>query len=277
VGISRSAVCALACVAIVLSACSAGNGPSPSHSTSSQAPSSVASTNARPIAIDHNCNENEPCTFDAGSYVLSDANAPDGTLLPGLGFTLDSTWTSTEIWLGSVELHPAAFPGTVAILVDTLPASPEGGVAGDAENNASAIVASLAANPSLITTDVTQTTIGNGIAATAVTIGISPSWVTLDPDCPVETCSNLFIRPDWWCCTAIGIGERVRVYVADIGSDPASPHTLMIVLGTKEDAPTLSDAQFADLETRVRPFLDSLVIPDELIIYCGDTHPARRC
>lgn len=273
---SRSAVCALWCLAIGVSACSPASTPLASQKEASPGPTSSPSTAVAKV-IDYNCSEQAACTFEPGQYVLSDAQADYGALLPGLGFTLSDQWTSVEAWLGALELHTADGSGSMAILVDMLPVTQDGEGAAGVENNAAAIVAALASNASLVATDITQTSLGEDVPATEVTLAVSPSWVNVDPTCPVGACSTFLGRPDWWCCVSIGLGDHVRIYVADIGTPGSSPHTLMILLGSVEDSPAISEAALAGLDVLVRPILDSLILPEELVIYCGDTRPAHRC
>ncbi|HTI29978.1 MAG TPA: hypothetical protein VL687_06445 [Methylomirabilota bacterium] len=273
---SRFAVCTLVGLTVAVAACNASAVPSASLVAVSSEPSPTSRASAGVLDLDYNCNDNKPCTFAAGTYVLSDANAPDGTLLPGLGFTLNQAWSSREVWLGSVVLDQVAGGGSMVILVDMLPATQDGEPAPDVENQADAIAQWILANPSLQTSDIAVTTLGDGIRALGITVGVSPSWVNLDPDCPVESCSVVLTRPDWQCCFALGLGDHARIYVANIGPS-GRPHTLMVILGSVEDGPPMSLAALAAFDASVRPTLDSFVVPNQLVIYCGDTHPAHLC
>jgi hypothetical protein len=140
----------------------------------------------------------------------------------------------------------------------------------DRPPSADELVAWIESNADHVTSAVTAATIGRDrISARSLLVTVSDS-ATTDAQFEGCPCPVLLGRPDWWCCFGIGRDDHLRLYLADIGTDQA-PHTLVVSLLAR------GAEQLAELEARAQPVLDSLVLPDELVVYCGPDVPPRRC
>ncbi len=110
-----------------------------------------------------------------------------------------------------------------------------------------------------MTSDPESTTIGTGIAATTLLVGVSETAKKADP-CPVEVCVGVFTAEGW---PTDGYGYAIgrqpdplylRMYFADILTGSV-PHTLVVALDAGDAAHLPAFEAFADA------VLDSLHLP----------------
>jgi hypothetical protein len=236
-----------------------------------QASAPAATPPAPATEFDENCYEDTPCTLEPGTYTFVDDVAPDGTLLPGLTMSTEETWTISELWIGELLLSPDADTGhAIRIWIDMAGARDGATVEVDGPPSADELTEWLLANDEHDASAVTDVTLGRDrIPARSLVLTVSDTATT---DAAIEgcPCPELVGRPDWWCCFGMAAEDHMRLYLADIGSAEA-PHTLAVsLLAPGADA-------LAALEARALPVLDSLVLPDELVVYCGPDVPPRRC
>ena len=194
----------------------------------------------------------------AGTYATSNANG----FLPGLAVTLPDGWVVTEQDRGEFGLMPADHPDDKVFFgVDLAATTIDGRVAPGVPGTAAGLIAWLAENPDLTVSTPSRTSIGDGIDATTVDVGVSPSSAG-DPvtysDCPASPCVGFLKDPrNWPGALAIASGEVVRLYFSTIGS---GTHTLVIAL----DAPTADELE--RLATIAQRILDSVRLPSHLVV-----------
>jgi hypothetical protein len=208
------------------------------------------------------CGHDDPCNLAAGSYATSGQFA----FLRGLQVTVPSGWYSDEQDAGEFNLHPVGQPDDsvffwkdLVATANDLAGTPLAGVSGTAPG----LVAWLTADPDLIVTEPRQTVIGR-VPVVMVDVEVSQAAKTPKSaysDCPADPCVG-FLRDakHWDGPLAIARGEIARLYFGTIG--PASgPHLFAVgIEGQGFDAPSI-DA----FTKRVRPILDSVVIPDIIV------------
>lgn len=235
--------------------------PSPS-SSGSVAPSSAAeSPSPGVIPLLYGCSPERSCTLEAGTYETSGQWA----FLRGLRVTVPTGWYSDEQDAGEFNLHPVGQSDTTIFFwkdmvatANDVAGTPLAGVSGTAKG----LVAWLTSNPDLIVTKPRQTMIGQ-VPMVTVDVQVSPRAKSVGSDCPVKPCVG-FLRDakHWDGSFSLFHGEILRVYFGTIG--PVDDlHTFVVAL----DAPGLPP-QGPALEAfteRVRPILDSVVIPDVIV------------
>jgi hypothetical protein len=132
--------------------------------------------------------------------------------------------------------------------------SPQGELIADIPKTPEGLTQWLVTNPNLSASPPDVATI-DGIAATTLTVVISPANVNVDPECPpdVRSCLPLILVKEHHDF-AIGYGEAVRFYLFNIG--PLGPaDTIVISL----DAP--NSQRLAQLTADMQPILDSIDLP----------------
>ena len=195
----------------------------------------------------------------AGQHVL-----PSGTVLPGLGFTLDEGWDATEN--DEIEIHfvPPNNPADAVFLWRDIRAvkstGPKAGtqILGNVGPSAPALVSWITSNPDFhVTGRPLRVSIGQGIPATTLTVGVSSTARYGDPGCPDNPhCAAFFRGPSWSpdLFYAIGGDEIVQMLFATVPFAHASS-TLVIALDAENPTDLIA------LQRAVRPFLDSLRLP----------------
>src|SRR5262245_7900315 len=166
------------------------------------------------------CSDDNPCQYDAGTYLLS-----LGEVLPGLQLTLPADWSSTENWVGELKLvAPGHADDLLRFWVDMVAVKSSGDGHGTVLNDVGTsprdLTRWLTTNPDFhIVTGPRATTIGDRIPVLTLSLNVSKTADYGDPGCPPNPrCADLFTRPDLWGPNVYGIGgdEEIRLYIGTI-------------------------------------------------------------
>jgi hypothetical protein len=266
----HSAALPLAFVLLV-AACTPGTQGEPSATTPpSAAPSMSASAGAAVHQLDTSCTEDNRCSMDAGTWITTSVTAEDDAFIPGLELTLPTAWSSREHWQSELEMDPVepSSLGEVRMWIDMAPGGADGKADVTRQFDAAGMVDWITTNPNLVVSAPQSVPIA-GLPAMVVDFTVSPTATDDDPMCPTG-CATMLGRPGINCCIGYGQGEFVREYIFDVGPD-AERHTMIIDL----DSPFSAEA-LEQLDDLLRPILDSLVFPDEWVIWCGRTGPPHH-
>ncbi len=235
-----------------------GSSPSDAVVQSAEAstPAASGAAVAAPIPLPE-CHESNPCTgLGPGTYVLTG----DDAFMAGLTVTIPVRWTNGEQDIGEFNIQPDTPPGLLLFVRDITPVLHDGTRAVDVKRTSAGLVEWIRANPDFVTSNPEATTIGTGIAATTLLVGISETAKNADPTCPVEVCVGIFTAEGW---PVDGYGYAIgrqpdplylRMYFADILTGSV-PHTLVVLLDAGDAAHLPAFEAFAD------PVLDSLHLP----------------
>lgn len=205
------------------------------------------------------CSHDNPCTLEAGTYETSGRWA----FLRGLRVTVPAGWFSEEQDAGEFNLHPLDQPDAVLFFskdivatANDLPGTPLAGVSGTAQG----FTSWLTSNPDLVVTKPQPAMVGH-VPAVAIDVQTSPTAKNVDSGCPSKPCVS-FLRDvkHWEGPLSISHAEVVRMYVGTIG--PVNDlHTFVAAI----DFPGTQGAALETFTERVRPILDSVVIPDVIV------------
>lgn len=248
-------------VVIVVAVAGTGCSSKPKGQPSANKPSGSPTTtqSARQVTPLEVC-RGESCSA-AGTHVL-----PPGTILPGLRFTLNDGWGTDTNDL--TELHfvpPNSTDDAVFVWRDIRAVKSTGPGVGvrmlrDVGPSASALVGWITSNRDFDVIDSPhRVNLGRGIEATELTVQVSHTARFGDPGCPDNPRCAAFFRGKNWSTNqfyAIGGDETVQMLFTTLAFSGGSS-TLVIALDAK------NPNDLVELQRAVRPFLDSLRLPDQ--------------
>ena len=174
--------------------------------------------------------------------------------MPGLETTFaDDAWFNTADHADEIEFDSA--DSALRFWQTARASSEQGDPLPDVPPTPEGLTAWFAANPDMVVSEPEAVTLGDGIAATALTMRISDTDVNVDPGCPsgVRSCLNVLWIDDGHVF-AIGCGAAVRLHLLTVGTG-SDARTIVISL----DAP--DDSQLAATTARVAPILKGLRLP----------------
>jgi hypothetical protein len=242
----------------LVGACTATSGTSAASGAGSTA-TAAASPAAHVVPLLGGCSHEVPCKLQAGTYETSGRWA----FLRGLRVTVPAGWFSEEQDAGEFNLHPVDQPDAVLFFskdivatANDLAGTPLAGVSGTADG----FTSWLTSNPDLVVTRPLPAMVGH-VQAIVVDVQTSPTAMNVDSGCPAKPCVS-FLRDvkHWEGPLSISHAEVVRMYVGTIG--PADRlHTFVAAI----DFPGTQGAALETFTERVRPILDSVVIPDVIV------------
>lgn len=277
----RNQTLALAlCAALAISGCSATGNPSPSETHSPviaspvvPAPSPTEAPSPGPIHLSVGCSPTViRCqSLPAGTYVTTGNHA----FLPGLVVTLPAGWSSSEQDAGEFSLHTVGDKNRNDSLLfwhDIVAVDHTGSRAAGVGTAPQDLVDFLVADPRLIVSKPSATTIGNGLSALALTIRVDPAGPNDDPEqCPGDSCANFLTDPAYWegpigitvnssedASLACPCSHAVRLFLASYGQ-ASDPHTLAVAVVVYAPDP---DAELALFQQLVAPIIDSVRLPE---------------
>jgi hypothetical protein len=251
--VPRLLVAALSVLLVAATAACSGaaGGGSPSASPSKAASPAAAAVRQLPQI----CSEDEPCTYPAGRFRLG-----LGTVMERLVLTLPSAgWTSAENNPGELKLDP---PGTkdehLFVWADMVAVQSTGKGHGLTQltkvgRSPAALLAWLDGNRDLTVRKLPDRTVA-GIVLHGRSVTPSRTARYGDPACPSNPrCADLFTQGRFETDDSYGIGYPgiADVY---IGGPLADAHTVLLALDAADPK------GLAELETRVRPVLDSMTL-----------------
>jgi len=236
---------------------SAPAAPTPLVILVTPAPTATASPALSPGAISlPECSTSDPCTGLApGTYVLKG----EGAFMAGLTVTVPVPWTNGEQDIGEFIIRPGSPPGDLKFQRDITPVLRDGTPAHGVLRTSAGLIDWIRTSDDFVTSDLESTTIGKGIAATTLLVGVSKTAKNADPGCPVQVCVPLHTAEGWPPGEFYAIGRQpdplyVRMYFADVLTGSV-PHTLVVVLDAGDAVHLPAFEAFAD------PVLDSLQLP----------------
>lgn len=196
--------------------------------------------------IPSDCSEAHPCRLHAGTYRLGSS-----AVLPSLELAVPGGWSSTEDSLGELKLVAPDHPDEILDIWLDMRAVKSSGrghgntVLGNVGKSPSALVAWLTSDRDFqIVSRPRTSSIGNGIRATTIAVGVSGTANYGDAGCPANPrCADLFRNPlTWLPGDSFGIGgaEQARLYLAKIKSNGWIPHTLEICLDAPDHSKLVS-------------------------------------
>lgn len=242
---------AAACVTLSLVVVGCGGG-----SLAQQAASTGPSASPTPTAVSIDCTNSNPCTLPPGRY---DTGTSARAFHPGMTLTLTNTWGSHSLDIYEFSLYPADHPDDRLFFWEDMVAVKSSGAGhgttllDNVGTTPSAMVAWITGNPDfqIIAPPAPVTTV-DGIKATRVVLGISPTARYGDPSCPANPrCADLFRRRDNSEYYSIGGPEEIRLDIAAINI-AGRPHTLFIVLDAGDHA------NLQQLAVLAQPVIDSV-------------------
>jgi hypothetical protein len=251
----RSSVLGFTVMAVFLTVSACGGAVvAPSSSTPSVSPTELPVASTAAIPLPNGCNDAAPCALAAGTYVLTG----DFAFMQGLTVQVPAPGKSAEQDQGEFRVAIDGTPGEIRFWKDLTPVAADGTQMVNAGKTTAQVVAWLQASPQFVTSKPEQVTIGDGVPATTILVGVSDTAKNIDPDCPVAVCAGVFTDTEHWN-GAYAIGRQddplyVRLYLADImvGS---TPHTLIVALDPGDAA------SLPALEAAAKPVLDSIRLP----------------
>ena len=236
-------------------------GPSRSPSGSSAPSDAGESPSPGVIPLLYGCGHERSCTLEAGTYETSGQWA----FLRGLRVTVPAGWYSDEQDAGEFNLHPVGQPDAAVFFWKDMVAAandPAGTPLAGVARTAKGLVSWLTENPDLIVTKPRPTMIGQ-VPMVTVDVQVSSRAKSVGSDCPVKPCVGFLRDPKHWDgAFSLFRGEILRVYFGTIG--PVDDrHTFVVAI----DAPGLppQGPRLDAFTERVRPILDSVVIPDVIV------------
>jgi hypothetical protein len=275
--ITRS-IGSIAILTLLAAACGGGSGspatgaPATGATATASAAASVAvmaspAVSARPsgpLALPI-CHEGAHCSIGAGAYITEGA----GAFFPGLQLAVPDGWFLAESDNGEISLHPSDHPDDGLLIWKDIVAvvsnhrtqkggTPMAGIG----TSPGALVAWFTANPDFhVITAPKAVTVGHGIVATVLTMGVSTTADFGDPDCPVNPhCASFITDPHHWGggFFAIGAPEVVRMFLAT-ASYPDGDHNFVVAL----DVPSIADLD--PFATKTKSILDSIRLPNTYV------------
>ncbi len=201
------------------------------------------------------CVHEKPCVLAPGTYTTAGKHA----FLPGFSFTVPATWVSPYHSAGELALEKAGVPNGIYIGRDVVPVPGHRRLDTRTDLTAVGIARWIAGHPDLIVSEPEATTIGDGVPAVTIVVAVSPTAESDDPDCPTRACVD-FVTDPVHADHPLGLpaGDRVRLYLADIGTTTA-PRRLMVNVWST------GDSELARLVELARPIIDSIRLPAVIV------------
>lgn len=235
---------------------------SPLPSTAGVASESASARPSGPIGLPI-CHEGASCPVPAGAYVT----VGGGGFFPGLRLSIPEALVAGESDVGEISLHPADHPDYVLLLWKDIAAvvsnhrtQTGGTLAAGVGTTPETLITWFTSNPDFkIITPPQPATVGDGIAGTVITMGVSDTADFGDPECPANPhCASFIKDPNHWGDNfyAIAAPEVTRMFLAT-ASYPGGDHTFVVAM----DVPNL--AALEPFATRMQPILDSLRLPKD--------------
>ena len=153
-------------------------------------PTGPAAPTTMPLFV--GCSDEAPCELSAGTWTLTG----DGSFILGLEVTVPDGWESLEQDAGEFNLFPLEHPDDHILMVKDIAAVTTDGsfrLVPDVPQTIEGLTAYWRADPNLVVSEPTQTTIAGGIAATTFIVSISPDAQFADPGCPAY-CPDTRVR-----------------------------------------------------------------------------------